>query len=96
MGNVKNEIYHQSLMSLLKEIRKASQTKVDLQEVKQKLTNIFIDEEELLPEPEPETQPNVELETKPETQPRLVRDPEISKDQSDMAPQPMRVRVTHE
>jgi hypothetical protein len=108
MGNVKNEIYHQSLMSLLKEIRKASQTKVDLQEVKQKLTSIFIDEEEVLPEPEPEnepkveletepeTQPKVELETEPETQPRLVRDPEISKDQSDMAPQPMRVRVTHE
>jgi len=92
MGNVKNEIYHQSLMSLLKEIRNASQRKVDLQEIKGKLAGILIEEEEVLPEPEPEEEPEAEPQTEPEAGPRLVAEPEISTNQRP----PLRVRVTQE
>lgn len=100
MGNVKNEVYHQSLMSLLKEIRNASQRKVSLQETKQELTDILIEEEEVLPEPEPQA----ERQAEPETQPRLMREPEISTDQKNVSPSPssgqegppLRVHVTQE
>ncbi len=92
MGSVKNEIYHQSLMSLLKEIRNASQRKVDLQEIKGKLASILIEEEEVISEPEPEGEPEPELETEPETRPRLVVEPKIGTDQRP----PLRVRVTQE
>ncbi len=104
MGNVKNEVYHQSLMSLLKEIRNASQRKVSLQETKQELTDILIEEEEALPEPEPEEEPEAERQAEPETQPRLMHEPEISTDPENASPSPsprqegppLRVHVTQE
>jgi len=92
MGSVKNEIYHQSLMSLLKEIRNASQRKVDLQEIKGKLAGILIEEEEVLAEPEPEREPEAEPQTEPEARPRLVVEPNIGTNQRP----PLRVRVTQE
>jgi len=92
MGTVKNEIYHQSLMSLLKEIRNASQRKVDLQEIKGKLAGILIEEEEVLPEPEPEEEPQAEPQTGPEAEPRLLVEPKIGGEQRP----PVRVRVTQE
>ena len=90
MGSVKNEIYHQCLMSLLKEIKSSSQRKVDLQEIKGKLAGILIVEEEMLPEPEPEDEPEAEPQTVPEAEPRLVVEPRISEPQRS----PLRVRVT--
>ena len=92
MGTVKNEIYHQSLMSLLKEIRNGSQRKVDLQEIKGKLASILIEEEEVLPEPEPEEEPQAEPQTGPEAEPRLLVEPKIGGEQRP----PVRVRVTQE
>lgn len=92
MGTVKNEIYHQSLMSLLKEIRNGSQRKVDLQEIKGKLASILIEEEEVISEPEPEDEPQAEPLTGPEAEPRLLAEPQIGGEPR----HPVTVRVTQE
>ncbi len=65
IGTIKNEVYQQSLMSILREIKNARQRKLSLIGIKDNVTGILMGEEEE-PEEEPEAEPAMEPETEPE------------------------------
>jgi len=71
IGTVKGEIYQQSLMSILREIKNARQRKLTLMGIKDKISSILMEEEEE-PEEEPEAEPAPEPQLTPiEEEPSL-------------------------
>jgi len=67
IGTLKDEVYQQSLLSLLKESKNASQRKISLLKIKNKISSILQGEETIKEEPQKES--TAEHETKPQTMP---------------------------
>jgi hypothetical protein len=97
IGTVEDEVYQQSIMSLLKEVKNASQRKLSLLRTKDEVSSILLGEEEepeeepqAEPTAEPETEREVELETTP------VEAESASKTESTEEKPAIPVRVTQE
>jgi len=76
IGNVKDELYQQSLSSILNEIKNASQKKIGLLKTREKITGILKGEPQATPKPKPEAEPLAEpkttLKQEQKAEPRLV------------------------
>jgi len=92
IGTVEDDVYKQSIVSLLKEVKTAQQKKLSLLRTKDKLASILQEKKE--PEKKPETQGGSEREPEKESEPAAAEAGAKSGTESKETTQAVPVRVT--